>query len=81
MPSPLDPATFAQAIILESADIPADMTIAQWRERRRLDQAPRASRRTRRRSRSSGLTATARRTIVPSGVRLGMSSKRGMPKG
>ena len=81
MPSQLDPATFAHAIILEASDIPADMTIAQWRERRRIDQAPRASRRMRRRNRSPGPTATARSTIVPSGVRLGMNSKRGMSQG
>ena len=27
----LDPATFANALIVESADIPVDMTLAQWR--------------------------------------------------
>jgi hypothetical protein len=39
----LDPASFAKAIILESADIPAHMTIAQWREHKRA--APRTRRR------------------------------------
>ena len=27
----LDPAAFAMAVIVESSDIPADMTLAQWR--------------------------------------------------
>jgi hypothetical protein len=31
----LEPASFAKAIILEAADIPAHMTIAQWREQKR----------------------------------------------
>jgi hypothetical protein len=31
MSSHLDPARFARAIVLESSDIPAHMTIAQWR--------------------------------------------------
>jgi hypothetical protein len=31
MSTHLDPADFARAIVLESADIPANMTIAQWR--------------------------------------------------
>ena len=44
MATHLDPANFAKAIILESADIPAHMTIAQWREHKRADQ--RARRRT-----------------------------------
>ena len=34
MPTPLDPARFARAIVLESAEIPHDMTIAQWRAHR-----------------------------------------------
>jgi hypothetical protein len=41
MSTRLDPATFAKAIILESADIPAHMTIAQWREHKRADQLAR----------------------------------------
>jgi hypothetical protein len=42
----LDPATFAQAVLLESADIPADMTLAQWRLEKRA--TARISRRRRR---------------------------------
>jgi hypothetical protein len=51
MATPLDPTTFAKAIMLEAADIPAHMTIAQWREHRRAEQRPRrrAGRRWRRR--------------------------------
>jgi hypothetical protein len=37
----LDPATFSKAIIVEAADIPAHMTIAQWREHRRPEQRER----------------------------------------
>jgi hypothetical protein len=43
----LDPASFAQAILVESADIPVHMTLAQWRVERRT--AARMSRRRRRR--------------------------------
>jgi hypothetical protein len=43
----LDPASFAQAVLLDSADIPADMTLAQWRRERWA--ASRMSRRRRRR--------------------------------
>ena len=35
MATRLDPASFAQAIMLEAADIPPDMTIAEWRSLRR----------------------------------------------
>lgn len=35
MSTPLDPATFARAILLEASDIPPGMTIAQWRASRR----------------------------------------------
>jgi hypothetical protein len=35
MASHLDPATFAKAIMLEGADIPPDMTIAEWRKQRK----------------------------------------------
>jgi hypothetical protein len=73
MPSQLDPATFAQSIILESADIPAEMTIAEWR-RLRNAQAPRVSRRRRRRSRVAVPTATSRMITVPSALRVGRSS-------
>jgi hypothetical protein len=34
MPSQLDPASFARSIIVESADIPEGMTIAEWRRAR-----------------------------------------------
>jgi hypothetical protein len=73
MSSQLDPATFARAIIVESADIPVDMTIAEWR-RLRNAQAPRANRRNRRRSRSAVPTATNRKVTVPSALRVGRSS-------
>jgi hypothetical protein len=73
MSSHLDPSSFAQSIIVVSADIPADMTIAEWR-RRRNAQAPRTSRRTSRRSRSAGPTATRRMITVPSALRVGRSS-------
>jgi hypothetical protein len=73
MSSQLDPATFARAIIVESADIPVDMTIAEWR-RLRNAQAPRANRRKRRRSRSAVPTATNRKVTVPSALRVGRSS-------
>jgi hypothetical protein len=35
MSTPLDPAGFANAMIIESSDIPAGMTLAQWREQKR----------------------------------------------
>ena len=31
----LDPALFAKAVVLESSDIPPDMTLAQWRRQKR----------------------------------------------
>jgi hypothetical protein len=31
----LDPATFANSILVEACDIPADMTIGEWRRGRR----------------------------------------------
>jgi hypothetical protein len=37
MATHLDPATFAKAIMLEAADIPAHMTIAQWRAHKRAE--------------------------------------------
>ena len=67
----LDPATFAKAIIVESADIPADMTIAEWRRQR---SAQRANRRSQRRNRSAAPTATKRMVTVPSALRVGRSS-------
>jgi len=33
----LDPANFAKAIMLEAADIPAHMTISQWRAHKRAE--------------------------------------------
>ena len=73
MSSQLDPATFARSIIVESADIPVDMTIAEWR-RLRDAQAPRTNRRNKRRSRSAEPTATSRMITVPSALRVGRSS-------
>jgi hypothetical protein len=35
MSTRLDPAGFANAVLVESSDIPADMTLAQWRLERR----------------------------------------------
>jgi hypothetical protein len=49
MATQLDPATFAKAIMLEAADIPPDMTIAQWRQLRQV--RARSGRRWRRRVR------------------------------
>lgn len=58
MSTHLDPARFARAIVLESADIPAGMTIAQWRRHKQAalrDERVRGrtGRRWRRRSRRS----------------------------
>jgi hypothetical protein len=47
MLTPLDPATFANALLVESADIPVEMTLAQWR-RERWDAAQMTRRRRRR---------------------------------
>jgi hypothetical protein len=41
MTTRLEPASFAKAIVLEAADIPAHMTIAQWREHKRAEQRTR----------------------------------------
>jgi hypothetical protein len=49
MPLRLEPATFAQAIAVESCDIPVDMTLAQWRAQRVTEM-----RRSRRRRRMLG---------------------------
>jgi hypothetical protein len=46
MTSRLDPPTFAKAVMLESADIPPHMTLAQWRLEKRAQ--ARISRRRRR---------------------------------
>ena len=56
MATHIDPATFARSIMIEAADIPADMTIAQWRESRR-----RSGRRWRKRRTRSA----ARRLLLP----------------
>jgi hypothetical protein len=56
MATHLDPTTFARSIMIEAADIPADMTIAQWRETR-----GRSGRRWRRRRTRSA----ARRLLLP----------------
>jgi hypothetical protein len=56
MSKQLDPAGFARAILLEASDIPADMTIAQWRELKQAETArarqPRRAVRHRRRRRA-----------------------------
>jgi hypothetical protein len=42
----LDPASFANAVLLESSDIPPHMTLAQWRlEKRSAEQRSRRRRR------------------------------------
>jgi hypothetical protein len=41
MTTHLEPASFAKAIVLEAADIPAHMTIAQWREHKRAEERAR----------------------------------------
>jgi hypothetical protein len=46
MSTRLDPASFANAVLLESSDIPPHMTLAQWRlEKRAAAQRPRRRRR------------------------------------
>ncbi len=35
MSTRLDPASFAMAVLVESSDIPPDMTLAEWRTHRR----------------------------------------------
>ena len=35
MSTRLDPASFAMAVLVESSDIPPDMTLAEWRAHRR----------------------------------------------
>jgi hypothetical protein len=47
MTARLDPATFAKAVMLESADIPPDMTLAQWRREKQLTVAATRGRRRR----------------------------------
>jgi hypothetical protein len=43
----LDPATFARAVLLESSDIPPDMTLAQWRREKQTFTAMSRARRRR----------------------------------
>jgi len=45
MPALRDPAEFANAILVESCDIPEGMTIAEWRARRRVTTRPAPRRR------------------------------------
>ena len=40
-----DPAAFPNALLIEACDIPADMTIAEWRRQRRSAAARPATRR------------------------------------
>jgi hypothetical protein len=47
MTARLDPATFARAVMLESADIPPDMTLAQWRREKHMAAAVTRGRRRR----------------------------------
>jgi hypothetical protein len=47
MSTRLDPAAFAQSVLLESSDIPPDMTLAQWRREKRAAAAISRSRRRR----------------------------------
>ena len=47
MTARLDPATFAKAVMLESADIPPHMTLAQWRREKQLTVAATRGRRRR----------------------------------
>jgi hypothetical protein len=62
-----DPAEFARAILLEASDIPADMTIAQWR--RQKQDAARRDRRPRRLPRPRR-ERTARAAWRPSDARV-----------
>jgi hypothetical protein len=47
MSTRLDPATFAKAVLLESSDIPPDMTLAQWRREKQATVAMSRARRRR----------------------------------
>jgi hypothetical protein len=47
MPMHRDPAAFPNALLIESCDIPADLTIAEWRRMRSFSEAPRPRRRLR----------------------------------
>jgi hypothetical protein len=52
--APLDPTTFAMSVMVEACDIPPHMTLAQWRDAKRL-QVVRGRRRRRRLSVLRGL--------------------------
>jgi hypothetical protein len=69
MATSLDPASFAQAIMLEAADIPADMTIAQWRTQR-APAARSSGRRWRRRRLRSARRQLLPGTAAPDAARL-----------
>ena len=47
MPTHRDPAAFPNALLIESCDIPAELTIAEWRRLRTSPAAPRLRRRLR----------------------------------
>jgi hypothetical protein len=68
MATHLDPATFARAIMLEAADIPADMTIAQWRTQRAT--SGRSGRRWRRMRKRSTRRQLLPRPAAPDAARL-----------
>jgi hypothetical protein len=69
MATKLDPATFAKAIMLEAADIPQDMTIAQWRAQR-APAARGSGRRWRRRRMRSARRQLLPRAATPDAARL-----------
>jgi hypothetical protein len=68
MATHLDPTTFARAIMLEAADIPADMTIAQWRTQR--ETSGRSGRRWRRMRKRSTRRQLLPRPAAPDAARL-----------
>jgi len=68
----------AQLALALSGAIPIAIALIALVALRRAAQAPRSTRRRNRRKRSAGPRATARRISVPSGVRVGRKSNRGM---
>jgi hypothetical protein len=68
MATQLDPTTFARSIMLEAADIPADMTIAQWRMQR--ETSGRSGRRWRRQRKRSVRRRLLPRPAAPHATRL-----------
>jgi hypothetical protein len=60
MPTHRDPAAFPNALLIESCDIPADLTIAEWRRLRSSTGAPRPRRRMRFALRATRHTAAVR---------------------